>query len=235
MNWWTSNWASRWCADATRRLSRAASVAGRIGAWGLAIAVGLATPGAAQERELGDKVVLLVAARKMPDPRFSETVVLVTRHGHHRTPIGVILNRPVDAQLDSLLPDLPQAGRHRLHYGGPVDGQVLVFLARGESPPRGGIDVAERVYLSLSRSHLATLLGQGTGPDKLRVFAGFAAWGPNQLEREIARGEWHLMPVDEKALFPGEIDKLWPDLIRRAGLILVRREAAPPTPAGPPG
>ena len=36
--------------------------------------------------------VLLVASRKLADPRFHETVVLVTRN-RHSGPIGIVINR----------------------------------------------------------------------------------------------------------------------------------------------
>ena len=43
--------------------------------------------------------VLLIAAEGMADPRFRQSVVLVTRHGRSRSTIGVIVNRALDLSL----------------------------------------------------------------------------------------------------------------------------------------
>jgi putative transcriptional regulator len=226
MNWWTSNWASRWRTE--WRADRRPAAAG-LGV-GLLLAI-LAGPGGgdalAQAPDPGERAVLLVASRGLPDARFRESVVLVIRHGRQRTPLGVILNKPLERSLASVLPDVAPAARQRLHYGGPVDGNVLLYLARGERPTRGAIAIADRIHLGLDREHLTTLLGEGAGPDRLRVFAGYAVWAPGQLDREIAQGDWHLLRADEKSIFPVDPGRLWPDLIRRATLIQARGGAHP--------
>jgi len=48
--------------------------------------------------------VLLIAAEGMADPRFRQSVVLVTRHGVSGSTVGVIVNRALDASLDRLFP-----------------------------------------------------------------------------------------------------------------------------------
>ncbi len=176
--------------------------------------------------------VLLVAAEGMADPRFSQTVVLVTRHGRSRSTIGVIVNRVLDTPLDKVFPELKQAARHRLHYGGPVAQGQLVFLVRSDSAPVAAITLAERLFISSDGGSLRALLDAPTPASRLRVFNGIASWAPDQLESEIDRGDWYLLPVDADVLFGDSLDELWPRLWRLATQIRVH-DAPQRWPAAP--
>jgi putative transcriptional regulator len=172
--------------------------------------------------ELADaRSVLLIAAEGMADPRFRQSVVLVTRHGRSRSTIGVIVNRSLDVPLDRVFPELKQAAQHRLHYGGPVAPGQIVFMVRGETAPTAAITLAERLFLSSDGDSLRQLLEVPTPVTQIRVFSGFASWAPDQLESEIDRGDWYLLPVDVDALFNDPPDEMWPRLWRRATQVMV--------------
>lgn len=162
--------------------------------------------------------ILLVAAASMPDPRFAESVVLVTRHGRS-PPIGVIINRPTQATLDQLFPKLPDAESQRpLLYGGPVATDQITFLYRSAQGASDAIAIAPNIHLGRSGVTLRKLL-RGEHPHQgLKVFVGYAGWSFGQLEQEIERGGWYVLPVDEKAIFDQPADTVWPDLHRRASL-----------------
>ena len=164
----------------------------------------------------GGRSVLLVASEDMTDPRFRQSVVLVTRHGRSNSPIGVIVNRVLDRGLERLLPDVKQAAQHRLHYGGPVAAGQLVFMVRSETAPAAAITLAKGLFLSSDGDSLRQLLEAPTPASRLRVFGGFASWAPSQLESEIDRGDWHVLPVDADALFNDPLDGMWLKLWRRA-------------------
>lgn len=166
--------------------------------------------------------VLLVAAEGMMDPRFRESVVLVTRHGRSGSTIGVIVNRTLDTSLDRVFPQIKPAAQHRLYYGGPVAAGQMVFLVRSDTAPAAAITLAERLFISSDSDSLRRLLAAPTPATRLRVFSGFASWAPNQLEGEIDRGDWHLLPVDVDALFAEPLGELWQKLWRRATQLMVR-------------
>jgi len=162
--------------------------------------------------------LLLVASERVTDPRFRETVVLVTRHGGQGV-IGVILNRPLEIVLGKLFPALPASGpaASPLFFGGPVAPKQLIFAYADRSP--GGSDSLEvhpGVFLSHTPGLLAQLLRSSPPPTRLRVFAGHAGWAAGQLEGEIARGDWHLLPMDPVPLFAADTRQLWSDLHRKA-------------------
>jgi putative transcriptional regulator len=166
--------------------------------------------------------ILLIAADGMADPRFRQSVVLVTRHGRSRSTVGVIVNRVLDVPLDKVFPDLNQAAQHRLHYGGPVAPGGIVFMVRRETAPTAAITLAEGLFLSSNIDSLQRLLEASTPASRLRVFRGFASWAPGQLEHEIDRGDWYLLPVDADALFNDPLDEMWPKLWRRATQVMVQ-------------
>jgi putative transcriptional regulator len=49
------------------------------------------------------------------------------------------------------------------------------------------------------------------------VYAGYAGWGPGQLQAEIERGGWHVLPADAATVFDKNPAEIWPELIKRAG------------------
>ena len=66
---------------------------------------------------------------------------------------------------------------------------------------------------------LAQAIAAGATADGLRVYLGCAGWSPGQLEREIARGDWHLAAGDAAAVFSPEPDGEWRRLIRLTDVI----------------
>jgi putative transcriptional regulator len=176
----------------------------------------------AAEEPAPNRSVLLIANEEMADPRFRESVVLVTRHGRSRSTIGVIVNRAFDVSLDQVFPDFRLATQHRLHYGGPVSKGQIVFLVRGDAAPKAAITLAEHLFISSDGGSLRRLVEASTPTDRLRVFDGFASWAPGQLEQEIDRGDWYLLPVDADALFSEPLGELWQKLLRRATQSMVR-------------
>lgn len=175
---------------------------------------------------LPNRSVLLIANEEMADPRFRETVVLVTRHGRSKSTIGVIVNRPFDVSLDQVFPDFRLATQHRLHYGGPVSQGQIVFLVRGDIAPKAAITLAEHLFISSDGGSLRRLVEAPTPVDRLRIFDGFASWAPGQLENEIDRGDWYLLPVDADVVFSEPLGDLWQKLLRRATQRMVRAPAA---------
>lgn len=175
----------------------------------LPLAAGAAVPAAS---------IMLVASSGMKDPRFAQTVVVVTRHGRS-PPIGVIVNRPTSATVGQLFPNLPEAELSRpLYFGGPVATDQITFLFRSRQGSDDAIAVGPSTHLGRSGATLRKLL-RGEHPHAgMFVFVGYAGWAFGQLEKEIERGDWFVLPVDEKAIFEMAPDTLWRELHRRASI-----------------
>src|SRR5262249_37028156 len=161
---------------------------------------------------------MLVSGRGLGDPNFAEAVVLLLAVDEDNGAMGVIVNQPTPIKLGAILPESkPLADRgERVWRGRPVLPPSLVGLVRPKSPPAGAETVFEDVQMLTSRDAVRRSLAGHTPRDRLRAYAGHAGWGPGQLEAEIERGDWTLMPGDAAIVFSDAPEKVWPKLIERA-------------------
>ena len=150
--------------------------------------------------------MLLVAKPGMVDPNFSETVVLVTQTPDAST-VGVILNRPT--------PQKHEKSGDALYFGGPVMREVLVALFRAERQPEAAaFHVLKGVYLTMHPQNIEPLLAQRAG--NYRLFTGFSGWAPGQLESELARDGWFVLPASAELVFRKDTSGMWEELVRKA-------------------
>lgn len=168
--------------------------------------------------------IFLIAGEDLRDPNFHKAVVLVARDKDVPGPIGVVINRPTEVDLASVLPDAMKGDRVRgkVFIGGPVARNVLAFVFRSPEPRDNTIPVAEGVYLSFDSGLLAELLRREDPMEGLRVYAGHSGWAPGQLEAEVARGFWKSARPDARSIFEAKPESLWPELTRRAALTPAR-------------
>jgi len=186
----------------------------------LAVVLLLLIPLAVAAQGAGRGSILLVAKPGLPDPRFAQTVVLVTRTPERQT-LCVILNRPLPVRLAELVsePELARNYAGPVFFGGPVLERTLVALFRSPGePPAPAFRIADGVWLSIHPGNVERLLrGAGPGyPDEYRVYAGFSAWAPEQLESEIERDSWYVLPLSADVLFRADPAGLWEELLERA-------------------
>jgi putative transcriptional regulator len=155
----------------------------------------------------------LVANRSLRDPTFFETVVLLVDYDDHGA-LGVVLNRPTDVPLIAALPEVKELRKRKdlVFLGGPVARDRMVLLLRAEAAPPQSVEVLERVYATGSLSALRRSIGHG---ESVRAYAGYAGWGPGQLDAEVARGDWLIGPADSKAIFDDPPNALWPRFVER--------------------
>lgn len=166
----------------------------------------LAAPAAAQQAE-PPNAVLLVAKPELVDPNFRETVVLVTQTADAHT-IGVILNRPTDQRVEGYA--------EPVSAGGPVLPRTLVALFESAEPPAASaFPVLKNVWLSMHPENIEALKGSPPAR-RVRLFAGFAGWSPGQLESELARNGWFMLPASESVVFRKSTRGLWQELLEKA-------------------
>lgn len=148
---------------------------------------------------------LLVASPTLFDPNFTASVVLVIHHGEPGA-VGVVLNRPTDLSADRLPPGWRVSDP--VHSGGPVEPEIAIALAESDQPH----DAWEQVGMGM---WLADLDGPPVPVRRLRIFAGYAGWGPGQLEDEISRGDWVVADATTDDVFTPDPGGLWRRVLRR--------------------
>ena len=176
----------------------------------LALLVGSLTPAGAKDEKLGR---LIVAKESMADPRFRETVILVTQHGIHGT-VGVVLNRPSGIVLSDIFPSIDSLSERqdRVFFGGPVSLDSMVLLFRAAEEPEHSLQVCEGLYLSTDAEELEKRIRASESGKGMRVFLGYAGWAPGQLEGEMSRGDWYTSEMDVKSIFERDPKRLWKEL-----------------------
>ncbi len=178
----------------------------------------------------GDKPaqgMFLVADRGLRDPNFARSVVLLIDYGEHGA-AGVIVNRRTEARLADLLPEI-EGGEEvagRVFLGGPVKPEGMLVLVRSDTAPEEARPVFDDVYVSSDRELLERLVQAGA---TYRVYAGHAGWAPGQLDWELRRGGWFLLPADVEAVFDDEPDEVWRKMMRRVSSPVAWLPPRPPS------
>jgi putative transcriptional regulator len=169
----------------------------------------------AQPQQEPPNGLLLVAKPGLTDPNFRETVVLVTQTADSST-VGVILNRPT--------PKTHEKTGTPLSFGGPVMREVLVALySSPRAPEAAAFHVLKGIYLTLHPQNLEDL--RGNDRQRYRLFMGFAGWAPGQLENELARDDWFVLPASAELLFRKDTTGMWEELVTKArGRVALRQK-----------
>jgi putative transcriptional regulator len=171
---------------------------------------------------------LLVASPSLVDPNFRRSVVLVGEHGEEGA-MGVILNRPSPVTVSEAVPPLAELVQapEVVHVGGPVQQQAIVVLGEFEDPSRAAVIVLGTVGFLPGEIDDAAALG---GLGRVRVFAGYAGWGPGQLEQELDDEAWIVVPAEPEDVFAEDPDELWSAVLRRRGGPYAVLAQMPPDP-----
>jgi putative transcriptional regulator len=161
---------------------------------------------------------LLLSMPQMQDPNFSRTVVLLCEYGPDGA-FGLVLNRPTEmpaSEMVRLEPPIAHGNTMPLWIGGPVDPERGWILLSEEPAAAEFKLVAEGLYLSTSIGLLRDVL-EAQPPPRARVLAGYAGWGPGQLDEELAQSAWLMSEVDLDIVFDTAPDAMWETAIRRLG------------------
>lgn len=176
---------------------------------------------------------VLVANEKLGGV-FHQTVVLILDHNEHQGSTGIVINRPLPGTLMQIAAG-PESkvdvslrmafNGANVSYGGPVMQDDFSVL-HGWGEVEGARKVAPGVFVGGS-SELAYEVRQNNfHPSNSLFVKGHAAWVPNQLSREVARGVWYIASVSSDfilryagaGLEDGDNpDDLWSDILMAMG------------------
>ncbi|MCX6386711.1 MAG: YqgE/AlgH family protein [Solirubrobacterales bacterium] len=158
---------------------------------------------------------LLIATPVLQDPNFQRTVVLIAEHNSEGA-MGIVLNRPSEAPVSDATPELEPFVDYgaAVHEGGPVQPTAVVVLAEFVQPEPETVLLIDTVGFLPAGVDLDDLLGNTV---RARVFAGYAGWGPGQLEQEIDREDWILGEPLAHEVFTDNPEDLWSESLERKG------------------
>lgn len=165
------------------------------------------------------------------DDVFARSVVLVLHHddeGAH----GLVLNRPLDAGVDVVLPGWQEhvAAPQSLFQGGPV--QLDSALALASVPGHDTTLGIKRLFGSVGLVDLdAPPVVVMPEVSELRIYAGYSGWGSGQLEGEVRRGMWFVVEAEASDAFTRAPNDLWVQVLRRQRSTLALVSTFPPDPS----
>ena len=112
--------------------------------------------------------------------------------------VGFLLNRPTGLTMGRA-PLTGPGGRSQLCvafpqnrvYCGGLNGQQLISPLHGYKGIEGSKEVVPGIYLGGQEAATATVLAGQRPAVGFKFFSGCIAWGPGELEQEVAAGGWH--------------------------------------------
>ena len=161
---------------------------------------------------------LLLSMPQLQDPNFARAVVLLCDFEPEGA-FGLVLNKPTEmaaSEMVKLEPAVVGGNTLPLCIGGPVEPQRGWILLADPPQDRDYRTICEGVYLSTSPVLLRNVLEASSAP-RARVLAGYAGWGPGQLDAELAQSSWLISSVDVDLVFDVDPAAMWETAIRRLG------------------
>jgi putative transcriptional regulator len=173
----------------------------------------------------------LIAMPGLHDPLFEHSVVYLCEHSQ-RGALGLVINKPCEIDLKGLFdkvdlpltrPDLQKAP---VFYGGPVQterGFVLHEATFSEQDqPEHPVYASTMVIpggleMTTSRDVLEAI-STGSGPRKVLISLGYAAWGEGQLESELGENSWLTVAADARLIFETPVAERYAQALKLLGL-----------------
>lgn len=161
----------------------------------------------------------LIAVPQLGDPNFYRGVVFILEHGEQGS-MGLLVNRPSNLPIGTFCASQSMSykgdGTAFVHQGGPVqtDRAFILHASKHEGPETEAVTGDIRLSYSLESLRLLA----DDPPTHLRVFLGYAGWGPGQLAEEVSAGAWLLSNPTENLVFDIAPDKVWEAALRELGI-----------------
>lgn len=140
-----------------------------------------------------DSTDLLIAPPAMPDPRFRNSVLMLT-HNNDGGTFALCVNRPTGFTLDEILEDsdlrVDNAPRIPVYWGGPVSANSLWMIHSPDWVSEGTVMISS-AWAMTSSEEMFHNLADGDCPRYLRMVMGYCSWAPDQLHQELnGLGPW---------------------------------------------
>ena len=153
----------------------------------------------------------LIAPPQLDSDFFAKSIIYIARHDEDGAQ-GLIINRPSQLHIRELLNDLDipsdSVKPHAVLEGGPVRPEAGFVLHTGHPVWQSSIAVSENVCITTSKDILEAI-ANNEGVERYQLMLGYASWTANQLEAELARGDWLICDADMELLFNVPYEERW--------------------------
>ena len=160
---------------------------------------------------------LLLSEPFNPEPNFKRAVVLISQHDQ-RGSIGFILNKPTPLLINDVLEDFPEFKAY-VHWGG---NQRLdsVYYIHTIPNLKGAQPITNGIFWGGDYEHLKLMVEtRQINPEQIKFLAGYNAWSPRKLAKEIREENWWVADADLQSAFKEPSDTAWGNILQRNGHI----------------
>ena len=169
------------------------------------------------------KNYFLVATKKMTDPRFKKTVIIMLENDE-KGARGLVINKPLASiPLGSLIYKSRNSTNKQkelynvnipVYWGGPVNENKILILHSREYKNETTINFKN---ISISSDYnILFEIADNKGPKKNLVIVGISSWGEGQLEGEMEREGWTLSEINLNLIFEMDNAEKWLNAIKNS-------------------
>ena len=168
----------------------------------------------------------LLAMPSMGDPRFLRGVVYMVAHDSEGA-MGFIINKRAEGlSLGDILQDMPETVAKTglvnlpVYVGGPVQND-RGFVLHTSDYEKTHNTLSQELPIALTQSaDVLVDAALGRGPKKMRLFLGYAGWGPGQIEGELQDNAWLVCDANIAEIFTSQSDDLYEKCVAAMGIDL---------------
>jgi putative transcriptional regulator len=172
----------------------------------------------------------LVAMPSLKDPNFARSVTYIFEHSKNGA-MGIVINLPLTITLQNIFESMKiHAASETIQQtpilaGGPVQPE-RGFILHPTPPPQSGPSPWQSTlvlnsFLSMTTSKdILEAIATGTGPKKILIALGYAAWDADQLEEELKQNSWLHTNATPNILFDTPYHCRWQKTLDQMGIKL---------------
>ena len=168
----------------------------------------------------------LLAMPSMGDPRFLRSVIYMVAHDSEGA-MGFIINKRAEGRsLVDILKDMPETVAKTglvnlpVYVGGPVQND-RGFVLHTSDYEKTHNTLSQELPIALTQSaDVLVDAAHGRGPEKMRLFLGYAGWGPGQIEGELQDNAWLVCDANIAEIFTSQSDDLYEKCVAAMGIDL---------------
>jgi len=141
----------------------------------------------------------LISLPALKGDYFGGTVSLIVDHNEEGA-FGLIINRPLDQDIDELFIEITNGFNCPVLLGGPVEQDRVFFLHPTGTYFESTIEISDEIALTTS-TDIIDAMQDGNAPKGILAIVGYAGWGAEQLEQELVNNAWLLTPTSGRIAF----------------------------------
>ena len=169
------------------------------------------------------KNYFLIATKKMRDPRFKNTVIIMLENDE-KGAWGLVINKPLGSiPLSTLVYESKDATIKQkelynvkipVYWGGPVNQNKILILHSQEYKNETTTNF-KNISIS-SNYNILFEIAANKGPKEYLVIIGISSWGEGQLEGEMEREGWNLSEINLDLIFEMDNTEKWLNAIKNS-------------------